>query len=74
MGSGISRGDLEWSGEQDSYKESPIPEFGKDSDVFIGEVLEGSRRFTDLEGEWSMNAPWVSGTLGHLVWEFAKDN
>ena len=36
MGSRISRGDPEWSGELDSYKESPILEFGNDSGVFTG--------------------------------------
>ena len=41
-----------------------IPKFGNDFDVFIGEVLEGSRRFTGPEGEWSMNVSWVSGMIG----------
>ena len=44
--------------------ESPISEFGKVSDDFIGEVLEGSRRFTGPEGEWSMNVSWVTGMIG----------
>ena len=39
-------------------------ELGKVSDGFIGEVLEGSRRFTGPEGEWSMNVSWVSGMIG----------
>ena len=76
MGSRISQGDLEWSGEYDSYKESPIPEFGKVSDIFIGEVLEGSRRFTGPEGEWSMNVSWISGMIEScprsLGWAFAR--
>ena len=41
-----------------------FPEFGKDSDVFIREVLESSRRFTEPEGERPMNVSWVSGIIG----------
>ena len=41
MGFGISRGDPEWSGEYDSYKESPVSELENGSGVFIGNVLDG---------------------------------
>ena len=31
---------------------------------FYQNVLEGSRRFTGLEGEWFMNVSWLSGMIG----------
>ena len=55
MGSGISQGDPEWSGEYDSYKESPVSEFGNDSGVFTRNILEESGRSRTPEGEGYMD-------------------
>ena len=62
MGSGISRGDPEWSGE-DSYKESPVSELGNVSGVFIGNVLEGSGMSGTPEGKGYMNVSLQVGMI-----------
>src|SRR3954469_5375559 len=71
MGSGILRGDPEWSGEYDSYKESPVSEFGNDSGVFTRNVLEGSGTSGTPEGKgtWMChdNVEWLHHVLGHLA-------
>ena len=51
MGFGISRGDPEWSGEYDSYKESPVSGLENGTGVFIGNVLEGSGMSGTPEGK-----------------------
>ena len=63
MGSGISRGDPEWSGEKHSYKESPVLELGNDSGVFIGNVLEGSGMSGTPEGKGYMNVSLQVGMI-----------